>query len=402
MNKKILACAGVAVIVLVLCVCLGVAIYIYSQRVSTGTFVLIKDSGVVSYKKGADYIQMKDPQVVLTDETYVKTAAGSAHILFPDNSLLSLDSDTEIQVKLNDKAVDINQIAGNTWNRVEKLVNDTSYTVHAPTLLAGVRGTIFGVSINDDNEQVFVVKDTVKVTAGGTSKDTTDGKMAQFDSSGLEVVDTPSDITDSDWYLNNLDLDKLWEQFTRTSSHSDVLNKLFGQISEVPSGVNNFLSSRDINSLKDNKFPVYTGFTPPNLAGTYTFDNWTVKYDKMNVFPAGKAINTCDYTFSNQTSDGKVDVSYTCDSDSGSGKGSFISGANSCFSVYVDQTGNYLSCNYYMPAIISGCLDNTGIKDLQYAIVMKSKENTSSCKENMMPVGNLRTITIDDTHADKK
>lgn len=401
MNKKILACA-VIVIIILLCLCLGVGIYLVYRGISnTNNFVLIKDSGIVSYKTDGSYIQMKEPQITLSDKTFVKTAAGSAHILLPDNSLVSLDSDTEIQVNLSDKGVDIKQMAGNTWNRVEKLVKDSSYTVHTPSLLAGVRGTIFGVSISDTTEQVFVVKDTVAVSAGANNKDVTADNMAELTDGNLAVSATPTDITQSDWYLNNVELDKLWEQFS-SSSRTQVLNKLFGQISEVPSGVNNFLSARDINSLKTNKFPVYTGFNPPNLSGTYTFDNWTVKYDKMNVFPAGKAINTCDYTFSNQTADGKVDVSYTCDSDSGSGKGSFVSGANNCFSVYVDQTGNYMSCNYYMPAVISGCLDSVGIKDLQYAIVMKSKENTTSCKEQMMPVGNLRTITIDDTHADKK
>lgn len=170
------------------------------------------------------------------------------------------------------------------------------------------------------------------------------------------------------------------------------------EISDVPYEVNTFLSQEDLDELAMNNFPIYKGFNPPNIVGEYKIVGWNVKYDKMDIFPIGEIIADYYYNFANQDDMGRVDVTFNSDSEAGTGTGAYISGDNGCFTVYIDQTGssNDLSCDWSMPVVISGCMEENKITNFQYANLMKYVTETEECSESYMPVGNIRIIYPDD------
>ena len=303
------------------------------------------------------------------------------------------------------------QLTGNTWNRVQKVINDQEYTVTTPNIIAAVRGTIFSVRADKSvASSVAVIDQSVEVNLDEQTETVSADETATlligegFSDPDFTVAATDSEFKDSTWYLKNSQLDSVWKQFDRNSGREEILKKLVkvpAALKDVPQQVSSFLAQSDLDELNKSNFSVNPGFNPPNIEGTFRIDKWTVKSDKMGIYPVGKLIDTCDYTFSNQSSEGDLSVGYECTNDIGTGTGGFISGNNSCFTIYINQSGTYLSCNYSMPAIITGCIDDIGLTELQYAVVMKSKDNTQACEDNMMPVGNIRTISIDDLHADR-
>src|SRR3990167_7487080 len=163
-GKKIIACVAVLFILAVICSIVSVGAYLYYQNSRPAEFVLIKESCKVSYKTGDEYKELTETQINLPDKSFVKTGNGSAHILLPDNSLLTLDTNTEIQVKIDSAGINVMQLTGNTWNRVQKVINDQEYTVTTPNIIAAVRGTIFSVRADKSvASSVAVIDQSVEV-----------------------------------------------------------------------------------------------------------------------------------------------------------------------------------------------------------------------------------------------
>jgi len=94
--------------------------------------------------------------------TIIKTGNGSAIVAFIDNSVMTIDKNTEVEVTYTDTDISIMQNMGNTWHRVSSLVSsDNSYEVTTPTALATVRGTIFGVKVSKEGTTNVIVKESV-------------------------------------------------------------------------------------------------------------------------------------------------------------------------------------------------------------------------------------------------
>lgn len=173
-------------------------------------------------------------------------------------------------------------------------------------------------------------------------------------------------------------------------------------ITEVPYEINTFLDQTDLDNLQSNGLKVNKGYNAPQINGSFLVDNWTVKYDKQNSMKPGDAISTCTYTFSNQSSNGSVDYSYQCSDEKGKGELAYISGKDSCFTVYVNSKGTTANCEFSNPVIISGCLNDKGITQWQYSTLLKTKTAGTTCDSEVMPLGNIRLISIDDSEAEKQ
>ncbi len=192
---------------------------------SGANITLVKESGGISYKatESDQYTQLTDDQVTIKNGSFIKTDADSyARVFLPDNSLVSIDESTEIQINYQDNNTDIQQLIGKTWNRVQTLSNGGEYKVETPNTVAAVRGTIFGVGVDDDNHsRVFSIEHTVSVgkhnkgdnTVTG-SQDVSDGQIANVnnDSGQLDIKlgATPDSITNTFWYKRNQVVDEEW------------------------------------------------------------------------------------------------------------------------------------------------------------------------------------------------
>lgn len=131
--------------------------------------ILIEEGKVQVTHENSDTMVEEQSTVFVGDK--IKTFPDSkATIIFPDNDVLRLDNNTEITLldlvsSDTDAKVKIEQNFGNTWSRVESILDKKrEYSVETPTLVATVRGTVFNVDATSTDESwVGVTESTVDV-----------------------------------------------------------------------------------------------------------------------------------------------------------------------------------------------------------------------------------------------
>ena len=144
-------------------------IFLFSKLVSKKplTFLLIRENGDVFYKQlPGDYQKVTTDEMSLPNKSHVKTLEGQAHLILPDNSLVSLDKNTELQVEIQDNSTYITQLLGNTWHRIEHITKGKAYQVETPNTVAAVRGTTFAVEISRGalaETKVLAIENTIEV-----------------------------------------------------------------------------------------------------------------------------------------------------------------------------------------------------------------------------------------------
>ena len=183
--------------------------------VAQRTVAVMPLSADVSLSGGTDSWSVIATTSVAGDGTKVKTSAdGRAIVSIEVEIISSLDNNSEITIELgtDSKRSQLAITAGAVWSKVARaLEQDEVFEVYTPTMVAAVRGTSFGVSLNPKRSlvvtegKVWVTRrspvtgeristSTIEVTAGNTVED--DGK--QF----LVRPTTPAD-RDEWYYLNN-------------------------------------------------------------------------------------------------------------------------------------------------------------------------------------------------------
>ncbi len=179
-------------------------------------------------------------------------------------------------------------------------------------------------------------------------------------------------------------------------------NKPKNTITGVPNEVNKFLQSTDISSLKEKGATIYTGDTPPNIEGSYILDSQRSTYNSDGEDTGG--IGNYRIQLYDQKKDTISKKSSSLESsDLIRGEGAFISGKSNCFTVFAEEKGIAGDdCTYRVSTIISGCITEKGIQDYERSSIMKYKDNSVTCEEDMMPVGNMRIIEEEDKLAEKK
>lgn len=207
---------------------------------------LFKESGKVYFKKdtASSYQLMTENQMPIDNGFYVKTEDGLAHVVFPDNSMMSVSENTEIEITFTGNKTTILQSIGDTYHRVQKLQAGAEYEVRTPGTLAAVRGTKFAVSYNPKAKKtkVSVTEHVVTVTrfddtqptststplASGKPVSVTLGMTATVDTSKPQgtvppVEPTKNDLTIKTWLERNDLIDKYVEL---TPSKKDFLVQL--------------------------------------------------------------------------------------------------------------------------------------------------------------------------------
>ena len=103
----------------------------------------------------------------VSDGSSIKTSASGRAIVARESAILSsLDNSTEITLNLtpDKKESKINLLVGKVWSRVGRaLEQDETFSVYTPTMVAAVRGTSFGVTL-EPNRSLMVTEGTVYAT----------------------------------------------------------------------------------------------------------------------------------------------------------------------------------------------------------------------------------------------
>ena len=164
----------------------------------TGTLATVTGDVQVLRHGAAAWIAATSGMKLGTGDSLKTGSDGYVLITFFDGSVMEVEADSEISVQELSVAsggsttVRISQVLGNTINRVENLV-DSSSTYEVETLAgsAVVRGTIFGMQVDQYGEFTY--------TCANTSKED-DNKSHSVDFSGSgSTVKVPEGMTSCCW-----------------------------------------------------------------------------------------------------------------------------------------------------------------------------------------------------------
>lgn len=148
-------------------------------RAEKAMIALYRESGDVFYTNpntSEKQLTADIKTVEVFSGTQIRTTNGSAYILFPDNSMMSVDSKTSLTLEYSKEMVTIFQTLGNTYHRVKTLENGQEYEVRTPGTLAAVRGTKFAVLLDSVSKKtnVKVIESNVRVQKLDSSKPMTE------------------------------------------------------------------------------------------------------------------------------------------------------------------------------------------------------------------------------------
>jgi hypothetical protein len=249
------------------------------------TFTLLKETGEIMYKEseGDDYVNLNKSEIELESGSFVKTDLDTfAQVILPNNSVVSIDELTEIQIEFEEDSTNIDQLTGNTWHRVKSLSSGDSYEVKTPNTIASVRGTIFSVGVNEtfNYSEIHVADSIVQVSQYeevdgeieilGEADVETAGYVNVNDLSDELVIEAvPEDFQDTNWYKRNKALD---EQIDLDDFNLRDFKNILDE---------NSLSDFDLGEAGLNNNDIPTEFSNPDF---FTADQFGGDYSELCTF----------------------------------------------------------------------------------------------------------------------
>lgn len=194
------------------------------------TALLTKESGEIEYKLPGEpsFVALTQNTVRVPSGTSIRTGKKSlGHVLFPNNSLMSLSSETQLILNFEDKKITVQQLLGNTWHRVAKVLEGSSYSVETPNTLASVRGTEFNVRVLANKRSVVDVVESVvevskvvyqeggKVVVQDTKTVTQNQHVVVPEKEStvpLKVEPLPKETKQTDWFQRNIEITEQIEE----------------------------------------------------------------------------------------------------------------------------------------------------------------------------------------------
>ena len=169
-------------------------------------------------------------------------------------------------------------------------------------------------------------------------------------------------------------------------------------VDDVPPGVNDFLTPEEKSTLQDQGLTIYTGLNPPNVEGYYYANS-------LETADGGMSFINYSYRYFDQTSGLSIKSSHISEdgTDVAEGKGAFIAGTGSTFSIYMESVseideGTHI-VRFESARIYSGTISANGIIGFQFGFIVTDKQN--DLNNNFMNVGDTRVIYETDGLAER-
>lgn len=195
---------------LVLCIALVLGIVMLVNANKKDGFFLVKEEGVVLYRTPSteEYLTLEQDEISLPVGTMIKTSEfSSAHVIFADNSLLSIDQNTELTINISEGNITIQQLSGKTWNRVESLTNGNHYIVVDRDVSAKADGTIFGFEVGNEEVVSNIEEGKVILANASTSLLVNESETGEIKDGAITKASTQDNFKKDRWYIRNKILD---------------------------------------------------------------------------------------------------------------------------------------------------------------------------------------------------
>jgi chromosome segregation ATPase len=137
----------------IILIVVGAAFFMFTPEKAAAALLYVEE-GAVEINTGKGWTAASD-EMKLKENVEVRTGEGRATIVLHDSEILRLEPNTHIKLAdLNQENIRIKQESGSTWNKVMKMTGTKGYEVETPNTVATVRGTEFGITIDEIEEIV--------------------------------------------------------------------------------------------------------------------------------------------------------------------------------------------------------------------------------------------------------
>ncbi len=235
---------------------------------------IVFQTGEVTYKESpTSSLKILSEDLELVNLYQIKTSnTGKIHLLFPNNSLLTVESNTDLDILSHTQALtSVDQKSGKVWYRLAKVDNPKSDRLYVNTKKgkASARGTEFGVVVNEQGNTDVIVASGLVATSGQKNSAEVLISSEQFltvdNDCCLEKVPQiiPEYYLNSEFIINNLELTKTYfdENLDIASPLSDLKNTPKSNIADQVSPQNQDTSIQP--SQSQNELQPSTENNPP-------------------------------------------------------------------------------------------------------------------------------------------
>ena len=148
----------------IILIVIGAVFFMFTPKKAEAALLYVEE-GAVEVNTGKGWTTASD-EMRLKENMEVRTAEGRATIVLHDSEILRLEPNTHIKLAdLNQENIRIKQESGSTWNKVMKMTGTKGYEVETPNTVATVRGTEFGITIDEieDIVEAFVEEGNLRL-----------------------------------------------------------------------------------------------------------------------------------------------------------------------------------------------------------------------------------------------
>jgi len=190
MGKSIITYTIIGIIVILLSIG-GFAYYTATGSPTTKAFLNIF-KGDVQADKGNGYAPAKDGQELALNDRVKTMQESEAAVVLQESVIINLEPETEVYIKdLSEKNIKVAQNSGTTWNKFTGLTGVQELSIETPTTVATVRGTFFGVKM----EEILAGESDVEVTYQGKKYNLKEGQKTVIKEGKLTI----EEMTAEDW-----------------------------------------------------------------------------------------------------------------------------------------------------------------------------------------------------------
>ncbi|VVB81646.1 FecR protein [uncultured archaeon] len=190
MAKNLIIYIIIGIIVILLSI--GGFAYVTATGSPTTKAFLNIFKGQAQVDQGNGYAPATNGQNLALND-HVKTLPESeAAVVLQESVIINLEPETEVYIKdLSEKHIKVSQNTGTTWNKFTGLTGVEELSIETPTTVATVRGTFFGVKMNE----ILAGESNVEVAYQGEKYNLKEGQKAVIKDGKL----TTEDLTAEDW-----------------------------------------------------------------------------------------------------------------------------------------------------------------------------------------------------------
>jgi hypothetical protein len=195
---------GIVVLAAFVALTLGVGIIDATAADMKNTAVVTRLEGRAMLVNEANQVlrHLKQGDRLKRQDTVSVAADSRIELRLPDDSYVRFNAGTRFELKklVADKRgrkrdINVNVMFGKVWATVSKLLsNNEHFQISTKTAVAGVRGTVYRLNVNEDNSAIVKVYDGAVNVASASSSGDPKGRGSRASASGPGTVSGPHPV----------------------------------------------------------------------------------------------------------------------------------------------------------------------------------------------------------------